>query len=236
MATRKPSSQQPPRRPAKRPTGTAAKPPPSIASASSEATAESPSAPALTASPTLEATSTTSTKYSSGQITAGVPGYTNVQVIEVGELPAVNMIVREGQEVRSPALNLARVDAYIDRAQPINKYELPRVIGQSVKSGIRVAKGSVVDLTLAPPNDVTLGLIKDAHLDLEAWKVPQIAFAVQQNQTILDRKPTAAELTPQEREQVIGSFVQYGITIDDEQPGLTFDNLYQVLQGARAFT
>ncbi|HYI01422.1 hypothetical protein [Hyalangium sp.] len=233
MATRKPSSQQPPRRPAKRTTGTTAKPSPSSASASSEAAVESPSAPALTASPTREATSS---KSPTGQITAGVPGYTNVQVIEVGELPAVNMIVREGQEVRSPALNLARVDAYIDRAQPINKYELPRVIGQSVKSGIRVAKGSVVDLTLAPPNDVTLGLIKDAHLDLEAWKVPQIAFAVQQNQTILDRKPTAAELTPQEREQVIGSFVQYGITIDDEQPGLTFDNLYQVLQGARAFT
>jgi hypothetical protein len=242
MPTRKPSSQQSPRRPGKSAAGKAAKPPSSRAPTPSAVAAESASATAPTREPIATAPATSSTieatssKTPSGQITAGVPGYTNVQVIEVGELPAVNLIVREGQEVRSPALDLARVDAYVDRAQPIHKYSLPRVVSQGVKAGTRVAKGSVVDLTLAPPTDVSLGLIKNSHQDLEAWTVPQIAFALQQHRTLLDRKATAAELTPQEKEQVISTFVQYEITIDEQEPGFTFDNLYQAMQGARAFT
>lgn len=156
--------------------------------------------------------------------------------IEVGSKAAETVIVRNGVEVKAPSLNLPRVDAYVERLKPVVPFITPRVVQQSVKPGTRVAKGTVVDLVLVPPNNIELGLVDRAHTAFLHRTVDQVAPLVERARTILDRKPTAAELSDAERQQMYQIFSSAEIEVNDQDPTLSLDAAYRVLQGAKAYS
>jgi hypothetical protein len=156
--------------------------------------------------------------------------------IEVGSKAAETVIVRNGVEVKAPSLNLPRVDAYVERLRPVVPFITPRVVQQSVKPGTRVAKGTVVDLVLVPPNNIELGLVDRAHTAFLHRTVDQVAPLVEQARPILDRKATAAELSDAERQQLYQLFSSAEIEVNDEEPTLSLDAAYRVLQGAKAYS
>ncbi|MFP2934230.1 hypothetical protein ACLESO_55745, partial [Pyxidicoccus sp. 3LG] len=156
--------------------------------------------------------------------------------IEVGSLPRENIIVRDGVEVKSPTMNLTRVEAFVERLQPIVAINTPRVVQQSVKPGTRVAKGTVVDLVLVPPTNIELGLLERPHLSFQHRTVQQVAPIVTYARPILEKRATAAELTDNERVQLYNILTEYGIEMSEENPDYSLDAAYRMLQGAKAYS
>lgn len=156
--------------------------------------------------------------------------------IEVGTRPMENIIVREGVEVKSPALSLTRVEAFVERLQPIIPFNTPRVVQQSVKPGSRVAKGATVDLVLVPPTYINLGLVENSHTAFQNMTVQAAAPIVQSARTLLDRRASAADLTSAEREQFQGILAQNNIPVDDQEPATSLDAAFRTLQGAKAYS
>jgi hypothetical protein len=197
-----------------------------------EPKAELTAAQATEAQParTDAAAATTGTR-ATATYTANVTG-----AIEVGSKAAEMVIVRDGVEVTSPQLNLSRVDAFVERLKPVIPFSTPRVVQQSVKPGTRVAKGTVVDLVLVPPTTIELGLVDKAHVAFQHRTVDEVAPLVEQARSILERKPTAADLNDQERAQMYSIFFQADITVNDQDPTMSLDAAYRVLQGAKAYS
>ncbi|WP_164018115.1 hypothetical protein [Pyxidicoccus trucidator] len=193
-------------------------------------TAELTAAPQLAAAqPAASDTKATATR--TQVYTASLAG-----AVEVGSKAAETVIVRDGVEVRSPSLNLTRVEAYVERLKPVVAFSTPRVVQQSVKPGTRVAKGTVVDLVLVPPTNIELGLVDRAHTAFVHRTVDQVAPIVAQARDILERKQTAAELNDNERQLMYSIFSQAEIEVNDEEPALSLDAAYRVLQGAKAYS
>ncbi len=156
--------------------------------------------------------------------------------IEVGSRPAEAVIVRDGIEVKAPALSRTRVQAFDDRLQPIVAYNTPRVVQQSVAPGTRVAKGSTVDLALVAPQHIRLNLLENSHTSFQNMTVLTATPIVQSAKAILDRRATAADMTTEERSQLQGILAQNNIPVDDQNPATSMDAAFRTLQGAKAYS
>lgn len=215
-------------------------------------TAETPTREVSTQPPTMAArsgeleasqplTQTTTTTFAA---TSLAPVLTARQVaslnlagaIEVGTRPAESVIVRDGIEVKAPALSRTRVEAFVERLQPIVAFNTPRVVQQSVAPGTRVAKGSTVDLALVAPQHIRLNLLENSHTSFQNMTVQAAAPIVQSAKAILDRRATAAEMTTEERSQLQGLLAQNNIPVDDQNPATSMDAAFRTLQGAKAYS
>ena len=156
--------------------------------------------------------------------------------IEVGEAAPKKVIVRNGNEVTAPAVNLSKVDAFVDKLVPAGRFDLPRVLSQSVAVGTTVAKGTAVDLVLVPPAKVDLGLFDHVHIDLQTRTIADVApllddLAVAQ---ILNKYEDPGAVSPADKELLTGKLANAQITIND-QAGRSFGDAFISLKGAQAF-
>src|SRR5581483_11253623 len=97
---------------------------------------------------------------------ASVAGLTTsqpIKVIDVSERPAVANVIRNGKQV--PAVEVSQTDLQnwlnVGVIGPIE--DLRRVVTQSVPPGTRVARNTSVDIVLAEPAIIPVGVLQQPH-------------------------------------------------------------------------
>ena len=100
---------------------------------------------------------------------AGAAGLTTsqpIKVIDVSERPAVANVIRDGKQV--PAVGVSQIDLQnwlnIGVIGPIE--DRRRVVTQSVPPGTRVARNASVDIVLAEPVIIPIGVLQQPHRSL----------------------------------------------------------------------
>src|SRR5262249_24295047 len=97
-----------------------------------------------------------------------------VEFIDLSEKPAKAKIVRQGFDVPQVALDVKKVDQFIGDLTQIPTKDLPRVGSQAIPSGTKVAKGTVVDLVLAPRSKTPFNIFQNFHADLAGKNLDSI--------------------------------------------------------------
>jgi len=160
------------------------------------------------------------------------------RVIEIGEEPVKSTIVRHGTVVATPAIDILKVDALIDKLVPLEPENSPRVVRQSVRPGTRVPKGTAIDLVLAPPKDLNIGIIAEAHQDLTARPMTAVTAVVNNPAVlaILDKYDDSAKITDADKAALTQAAAPLDISVEnDPQSKRSAGALFNALKGARAF-
>jgi len=165
-----------------------------------------------------------------------VKALSGLGAIEVAGVQLQKAIVRNGTEVVGPTVNDSKVDAYVDKLVPVTRFNVPRVLSQSVPAGTSVVKGTSVDLVLVPPADVNLGLFDDSHLDLQTRTIADLAPILDDSQVslILNKYSDAASVSQADKEILTGKLASAQVNVNDSA-GRTFNQAFNSLKGAQAF-
>src|SRR5262249_7106813 len=89
------------------------------------------------------------------------------------------MILRGGNQVIPPVVDDQKVSSFIVQLVPIDRFDVPRVLSQSVPANTRVIAGTAIDLVLVPVNNIHLGLLDGTHPDLANKLVSDLLPIVQ---------------------------------------------------------
>jgi hypothetical protein len=160
-----------------------------------------------------------------------------VEFIDLSQKAAKPKIVREGFDVPQVALDKQKVLQIIGALPSTPIADVPRVLVQSIEAGVLVAKGAVVDLTLAPKKKIPFDVFTGLHLDLSAKTLDQIDPLLA-NATVkksLLSNETVTTLPAAEAEQLKRAFTESGIGVDDNDPNKTFEKAFQSVRYAMAF-
>src|SRR5688500_13800564 len=116
------------------------------------------------------------------------------RIIDVSDKPVVSRVIREGVEVVAPAVDPRKVDDLVGRLKLPPRTSIPRVVGQSVPAGTRVARGSVVDLTFIRPEHIEVGVLAEVHADMKTKMVSEVVAKLADPEVlrILNTRETAA--------------------------------------------
>lgn len=158
------------------------------------------------------------------------------RVVDVSEKLTIPTIVRGGEEVKPPPLNLAKVEDFVGRLKPITRVSVPRAVSQSIPAGTRVPKGTPVDLVLVPVSDIDFSLFDQVHDDFKTKSIQTILplLSDPEVQPIL-QKSRPEDLTADERNKIQLKLAPLGIAVEDSDPKKSFNVAFQSLQSAKAF-
>lgn len=158
------------------------------------------------------------------------------RVVDVSEKTVVPTIVRGGEEVKPPPLNLTKVEDLVGRLKPITRVSIPRAVSQSIPAGTRVPKGTPVDLVLVPVSDIDFSLFDKVHADFAAKTIDKIlpVLSDPEVQPLL-QKSRADDLKPEEKDKIKLKLAPLGIGVDDADPARSFSLAFDSLQNAKAF-
>lgn len=81
-------------------------------------------------------------------------GITDIQFVDLSSQAIRPKVVREGYEVPAAQVNKQRAEFVIDQLPVTDPKLTPRVVTQSVEAKTQVARGTVVNLVLAPKRSV----------------------------------------------------------------------------------
>jgi hypothetical protein len=76
-------------------------------------------------------------------------------------------VVRDGTVVKTPVVDADQVDFLISKLPTAIRVDIPRVISQSPEAGTFVKKGTKVNLVMAPPNAVPIGVFNETLVALK---------------------------------------------------------------------
>lgn len=103
---------------------------------------------------------------------AGLAG----KALELSREPAgYDVIFRGGKEVKPPVVNNDRLSSWLDTVTTIGRKEVPRVVGQDVRPGAVVPRGTEVNLVLTEPADLPINVFERFHIDLKDVAVASVA-------------------------------------------------------------
>jgi beta-lactam-binding protein with PASTA domain len=161
-----------------------------------------------------------------------------VTFVDLSEKTAKAQVVREGYQVASPVFNPQRTQFFVDTLVVVNPKQTPRVLSQSIASGTKVARGTVVDLVLARPADIPFDIFDGVHKDLKNRPIAAITDTMLEDpkvrETVL-KYEKAADIPAAEKEVLRAEFGKAQINIDEAQADATFDSAFQAVRGASAF-
>lgn len=156
--------------------------------------------------------------------------------IDVGDSITRSTVLRNGLEIKAPVLDLDRVADVVDKLPPIDRFRIPRVLGQGIAAGTKVPRGTVVDLTLVPSRGIRIDLLEVSHRALRDRTVADVAQVIDDRAAeILARNATATALTGNDREMIGAVINQLDIDIDDTAPDASFEAAYQTLRDVQVF-
>jgi hypothetical protein len=151
------------------------------------------------------------TAFTAASIAATAPIF-----VEVGAEVTEANITREGSKVPSLALDPSVVEALIEIA-PRPRY---KVLRQSVEAGRAVERGTVVNLVLAEPDDLPIGIVGGVLADLGDRKIGEVYGTLVGTQPevkrILGRRAGPSELTASEKETLLAALGQGGFQVDPD--------------------
>ena len=107
-------------------------------------------------------------------------------------------ITRAGVKLPDIAVNPEIVGSFLDDLHPIATH----IVSQSIAAGTSVARGTAIDIVLAPGLNLPIGVIEGVHPGLAGFTVEQVSneFLNADVRDILRRRSDAADLTTTERD------------------------------------
>lgn len=158
------------------------------------------------------------------------------RVVDVGEKTVVPTVVRAGEEVKAPPLNVRKVEDLVSRLVPITRVKVPRTVSQSIPAGTRVARGTPVDLVLVPVSDLDFSLLDQVHDDFKVKSIESVLPVLSDPdiEPIL-KKDRPEDLTEAEKTTIRTKLLPLGIGVDDAVPSKSFNLAFHSLQSAKAF-
>lgn len=156
--------------------------------------------------------------------------------IEVGDKPVRSTVLRDGHEVKAPVLDTGRVVEFIDKLPPVNRFAIPRVLSQGIPAGVKVARGTVVDITCVPATSIKVSLLETSHVALRTRAVAEVANVISDSlASVLALNETSTSLNEHDRGLVQGAITQLQITIDNTQADRSFETAFQTLRDVQVF-
>jgi hypothetical protein len=156
--------------------------------------------------------------------------------LEVSEIAARPQVMREGRLVRALTIDNDRVADIIRDLRPPPRFNVPRVVDQSVPTGTLVQRGSTIDLTLVRPADIRFELFGEVHTALLDKNVAAVLTAMPANvTTIIGAKENPADLTQPERDAVVGFLNAQGVATAGGSGVNSFEAVYGVMQDIQVF-
>jgi hypothetical protein len=156
--------------------------------------------------------------------------------IDVGDKTVRSTVLRDGLEVKAPVLDRDRVTEFIDKLPPVHRFSIPRVLSQSIAAGVKVARGTVVDITCVPGTVIKVGLLENSHAALRERTVASVANVIKDDlASVLAAHATSESLTAIDRAKLQTAFTQLDITIDDAQADRSFETAFQTLRDVQVF-
>src|SRR5262249_27396296 len=156
--------------------------------------------------------------------------------IEVGDKTVRSPVLRDGLEVKAPVLSPDRVFDFVDKLPPVSRFTIPRVLTQGIAAGVKVARGTVVDVTMVPATAIKVGLLEQSHVALRDRTVASVANVINDDlATVLAAHETSATLADADRTKVQTAFTQLQITTDEKQADKSFETAFQTLRDVHVF-
>jgi hypothetical protein len=147
----------------------------------------------------------------------GLSGLSGPVLVDIGADPIEANITRGGVQVPNLPIDRIVLTGIID-SLPVK----PRlkVVRQSVEAGRAVERGTLVDLVLAEPADLPVHIVTGVLEQLRGRKISQVFddFVAEQPpiRQILAERGQAAELSPTDKQTIVGVLGQGGITVDPD--------------------
>jgi len=156
--------------------------------------------------------------------------------VDVGDKPVRTTVLRDGREVKAPVLDTGRVVEFIDKLPPVNRFSIPRVLSQGIPAGVKVARGTVVDITCVPATSIKVSLLETSHVALRTRTVADVANVINDDLAgVLAAHESSSQLTDAEHNQVQTAIGQLDITIDNTQADRSFETAFQTLRDVQVF-
>jgi hypothetical protein len=159
--------------------------------------------------------------------------------VTLDEKPATAKVVRDGFQVPSVKANVSRVDQFLSGLQIVKPTESPRVVAQSVAAGTKVGPGTVIDLVLAPREDVPLGIFDNIHSAVAETSVATVLGRIEGDKVLKDlvlKYDSADAVTETDRATLVARLQESAaIPIDDTRPDQDFATGFNTARAALAF-
>lgn len=154
--------------------------------------------------------------------------------VELGEAAQKAQIARDGVQVPSIRIDPQRLGQVIAGKPEV----VAKVVSQSVPPGTTVPKGTAVDIVLAEPRRLPIGIIADFHRGLEERTVGQVFDTfVRDNvalRSVIARNETPDTLSAADQAVITKAFADANVPITN-QPGETLASAFQTVQAAYTF-
>jgi hypothetical protein len=163
-----------------------------------------------------------------------------IKVIDVSERPAVANVIREGKQV--PAVGVSANDLQnwlnVGIIGPIE--DRRRVITQSVPAGTRIARISTVNIVLAEPGIIPVGVLDqphralvDANFTVQRVLTNFLADPEIRNAVLDADRPD--QIPPATQQRIRAEFNANEVPINDGDPVRDFGAAFRTLKSAAAF-
>src|SRR5262249_26398590 len=130
-----------------------------------------------------------------------------------------------------------KADFFIDQLPVANPRTTPRVVTQSIAAGTQVAKGTVVNLVLAPKQTIPWTIFENAHADLAGKTVDFLDDVVDDpnvGQVVL-KYDTAGDVPTADRKVLTDAFTRKGLPVNDADPTRSFGAAFDSARAAAAY-
>lgn len=158
--------------------------------------------------------------------------------VDLTDKPAQAKVVRDGYKVPSVKTNPTIIEQFLSGLETQKPTESPRVINQSITAGIRVGLGTVVDLVLAPKQDVPLGIFSDIHRAVQETSVAALLAKAEQDQLLIKqilKYDRADDIPASEQAAIREKMTTLGMPINDADSETSFDKGFNALRTVLAF-
>jgi hypothetical protein len=158
--------------------------------------------------------------------------------VDVSDKPATAKVVREGYQVPAARFDTAKAEFFIDDLIKIPPSGQPRVVSQSIKPGVSVTPGTVVDLVLAPRGIIPFEIFENIHADLRAANLSRMDPALENATTreTLLKYEKAADVPAADRALLTTALSQGAdIGIIEDDPTRNFETAFNAARSALAF-
>lgn len=161
-----------------------------------------------------------------------------LKVVDISDKPVEAEVVRDGRKVPPVKIRDDLVADFVAPDRLDERVRQQRVVYQSVPTGKRVARGTVVDLVLSNPYLIGTDFVAGAHRDLSERSIGQVAdtfFVNEEVRRSIQQADDVNQLAPDARAAIEAAAAESEITIDETDPERDLQALYVAIKAADAY-
>lgn len=171
----------------------------------------------------------------SGQLSQTAGG---LKVVDISDKPVEAEVLRDGLKVPSINIREDLVADFVADDRLDRRVVQQRVIYQSVRTGARVPRGTVVDLVLSSPFLIGTDFVAGSHADLAEQSIGQVGeifFAQEGIREDVQRAERFEDLPAATQEQIQSAARENNIALEDGDPERSPQSLYLAIKAADAY-